>query len=85
MVRWEFLPGLSDENKCDYLKSLQAIANEDQWSVGWLSDVPNLWHHIAKYECLEFFLHLLAQRGYLTYTIGENTHNGLPQNQRTPS
>ena len=74
MVRWEFLPGLSDANKCDYLKSLQAIANEDQWSVGWLSDVPNLWHHIAKYECLEFFLHLLAQRGYLTYTIGENTH-----------
>ena len=74
MVRWEFLPGLSDENKCDYLKSLQAIANEDQWSVGWLSDIPKLWHLIAKYECLEFFLHLLAQRGYLTYTIGENTH-----------
>ena len=74
MVMWEFLPGLSVENKCDYLKSLQAIANEDQWSVGWLSDIPKLWHLIAKYECLEYFIHLLAQRGYQSYTIGENTH-----------
>ena len=74
MVRWEFLPGLSDENKCDYLKSLQAIANEDQWPVGWRADVAHLWHHIAKYECLEFFRHQLARRGYLQYTIGEKTH-----------
>ena len=73
-VLWEFLPGLDTGDKCDYIKSLQTVAGEDEWPDAWRADVPTLWHHIAKYECLEFFLHLLAQRGYLPYTIGEKTH-----------
>ncbi len=73
-VLWEFLPGLDTGDKCDYIKSLQTVAGEDEWPEGWRADVPTLWHHIAKYECLEFFLHLLAQRGYLPYTIGAKTH-----------
>ena len=74
MAMWEFLPGLSVDIKYDYLRSLQTIANEYELSEGWRSDIPTLWHQIAKYECLEFFLHLLAQRGYQSYKIGKKTH-----------
>ena len=73
-VLWEFLPGLVAGDKAAYIKGLQTVAGGDEWPDHWRADVPNLWHHIAKYECLEFFLHLLDQRGYLPYTIGEKTH-----------
>ena len=63
-VLWEFLPSLDVENKRDYLKRLQTIAKGNEWSDGWRSDIPKLWHDIAKYECLEYFIHLLAQGNY---------------------
>ena len=73
-VLWNFLPGLSVEGKRDYLKELQAIVKSDEWPEGWRSDIPNLWHQIAKYECLEYFLYLLEQRDFKIDKIGEKTH-----------
>ena len=73
-VLWEFLPFLDVENKRNYLKSLQTIAKGDEWPEEWRSDIPKLWHLIAKYECLEYFIYLLAQRGFQSYKIGEKTH-----------
>ena len=73
-VLWAFLPGLDVENKRDYLKELETIANWDVSFESWRSEIPKLWNQIAKYECLEFFIYLLADRGYRLDKIGEKTH-----------
>ena len=35
--------------------------------------MPALWHVIVKNECLEHFVHLLAQRGCKQHPIDQNT------------
>lgn len=73
-VFWEFLPSLDVEGKREYLKELQSTVKSNEWPEEWHSDVSKLWHQIAKYECLEYFLYLLDQRDFKLDKIGEKTH-----------
>jgi hypothetical protein len=73
-VIWEFLPGLSIEDKRLYLKKVEDIANADKWPTGWSDQISEMWHQIAKYECIEYFLFLLDQRNFRIDKIGEKTH-----------
>ena len=71
-VLWEFLPAWDIESKRDYLKELNEIIT-GEWSDEWKADLADVWREIAKYECIEYFIHLLDQRGY-RHEIGEKTH-----------
>ena len=73
-VLWEFLPSLNIEDKRKFLKELQTIVKGEEWPDDWQSDIAKLWHQIAKYECLEYFLYLLEKRDFHIDKIGEKTH-----------
>ena len=72
-VLWAFLPGLDVESKREYLNRLKTLVSGGDWPDGWSRDVPALWHFIAKNECLEHFVYLLAQRGYKLNPIDQKT------------
>lgn len=74
-VTWEFLPEFNDaEEKRQYLKDVQSLVKSDEWPAHWEKDISKIWHKIAKYECLEYFLYLLEQRDFNLEKIGEKTH-----------
>ena len=72
-ARWVFLPGLEGEEKSEYLNRLRVLVSGGDWPDGWSRDVPALWHCIVKNECLEHFVHLLAQRGCKEHPIDQKT------------
>ena len=72
-VLWTFLPGLEGEAKREYLKRLKTLVSGGDWPDGWSRDVFELWHVIAKNECLEFLAYLLAQRRYKPHPLDQKT------------
>ena len=72
-VQWAFLPGLEGESKREYLKRLKTLVSAGDWPDGWSRDVFELWHFIAKNECLQNFVHLLDERGCKQNPIDQKT------------
>jgi len=73
-VVWEFLPGQLTHEKRGFLSQLERLARDGPWPDGWRDQFNALWHEIAKAECLEYYTHSLAERGYEAETLGEKTH-----------
>ena len=74
-VWWNFLPAMNANSKLDFIRELESRVSTDEWPEPWRIDMPELWHQIAKYECIENFLHLLEQRNFRLDKIGNKTHS----------
>lgn len=73
-VDWLFLPGLDMPERQQFLRRLTA-AREGDWPETWQDDTAGLWREIAKAEALEYYFHLLDQRGFSLDNVGEKTHS----------
>ncbi|MBX9590839.1 MAG: hypothetical protein K2X43_16135 [Hyphomonadaceae bacterium] len=73
-VVWAFLPGQPTHEKREFLSELERLARDGPWPEGWSDQFNVLWHEIAKAECLQYYTHSLAERGYELETLGEKTH-----------
>tara|TARA_R110001592_G_scaffold341396_1_gene630357 strand:- start:1083 stop:2255 length:1173 start_codon:yes stop_codon:yes gene_type:complete len=73
-VIWEFLPSMAPVNRGIYLNKLENLVRNGPWPKDWGKDVLLLWRQISKYECFEYYLHMLSQRGYDLDEIGPKTH-----------
>ncbi len=74
-VIWEFLPSMTDGEKRNYLKQVEARVKNDDWSQAWNADKAAIWQHISKFECFEYFSYLLSDRGYEQEKYGQKTHS----------
>jgi hypothetical protein len=72
-VDWLFLPGLTADEKKEYMAEVDCLAREGPWPDAWLGEIQEMWHAIAKGECLEYYQLMLQQRGYEA-EFGEKAH-----------
>lgn len=74
-VLWQLLPNMNINEKCTYLNSIRKIIEDSENSSYWNEDdIASTWKQIVKYECIEYFIYLLAQRNFDINEIGEKTH-----------
>ena len=74
-ICWEFLPGIDVVEKAAFLTELEKKVKHSEWPESWSKGIAPLWHKIAKFECLEYFNHLLSQRGFELDKFGDKTHS----------
>lgn len=75
-VLWNFLPNVDRSEVKHFLRQLNTKAEKKElWSEDWYEDVLDVWRTIGKYECIEYYLHLLNQRNFEPEEIGPKTHS----------
>ncbi|MCX4079797.1 hypothetical protein N7280_04080 [Rickettsia rhipicephali] len=57
------MPNMDIEEKKEYLNSVRNIV-KGEWSSSWKKEVSDIWHQIAKYECIENFKYLLKKHKF---------------------
>lgn len=73
-VSWAFLPGVALEKKQELLSDLHNLASDGDWAESQQQGISFLWGQITKFECIEYYLYLLEQRGFELENIGPKTH-----------
>ncbi|MBO6827648.1 MAG: hypothetical protein JJ879_15720 [Sneathiella sp.] len=74
-VLWDFLPMLTNSiQKARYIELLEELVLGEVEQKAWEKDIKDFWLEIAKYECFEYFEHLLSQRGFNLKSFGPKTH-----------
>jgi len=73
-VIWEFLPGMDAEKKKSFIKILEEFVNDNRTVSLWQTDIVEAWRLVNKFEAIEYYLHLLEQRGFIPKKIGQKTH-----------
>lgn len=63
-VKWRFLPSMSVDQARDLVRAVEMIFRDSEWPDEWFADVDRMWRQIVLEECLEYFSHMMAQRGF---------------------
>lgn len=73
-VTWAFLPGHNVSDKRQFLRKVEAMVETGDWVQHPDADLAQLWHLIAKNECIENYIHQLRIRDFGLDKIGPKTH-----------